>query len=202
MMMVMIELMRGWWGLKEQKWAESLFWRRFMRWGGNSDVTLRRERKCLKVETAASCGRKQKWTSWHRAPLWLICVLVHLYCSIIRGDGQLFGNEEEYLFIFWEKCPQKEQYSFNSKTSNSEPLLAIKIFDMTRLAGFAKTILTRSCKGIQVVLCRNGSKPSYTPYFQLFWLPTKTCFVLSWRQRKVIDRRELNLKVLGNFVLM
>ena len=136
MMMVMIELMRGWWGLKEQKWAESLFWRRFMRWGGNSDVTLRRERKCLKVETAASCGRKQKWTSWHRAPLWLICVLVHLYCSIIRGDGQLFGNEEDYLWM--SIFPQKEHYSFNS---NSEPLVAIKTFDMTRLAGFVKTIL-------------------------------------------------------------
>ena len=114
MMMVMIELMRGWWGLKEQKWAESLFWRRFMRWGGNSDVTLRRERKCLKVETAASCGRKQKWTSWHRAPLWLICVLVHLYCSIIRGDGQLFGNEEEYLWmsIFPQKALQFQFQDF------------------------------------------------------------------------------------------
>ena len=58
--------------------------------------------------------------------------------------------------------PQKEHYSFNSKTSNSEPLLAIKIFDMTRLAGFAKTILKRSCKSILVVSCRNGSKQSYT----------------------------------------
>ena len=37
--------------------------------------------------------------------------------------------------------PQKEHYSFNSKTSNSEPLVAIKTFDMTRLAGFVKTIL-------------------------------------------------------------
>ena len=36
---------------------------------------------------------------------------------------------------------QKEHYSFNSKTSNSEPLVAIKTFDMTRLAGFVKTIL-------------------------------------------------------------
>ena len=34
--------------------------------------------------------------------------------------------------------PQKEHYSFNS---NSEPLVAIKTFDMTRLAGFVKTIL-------------------------------------------------------------
>ena len=37
--------------------------------------------------------------------------------------------------------PQKEHYSFNSKTSNSEPLVAIKTFDMTRLLGFVKTIL-------------------------------------------------------------